>query len=136
MGLYLCVFQDEEELDGVDVGSYDDFELFRSAARALDGRLFRRFGTLRTNVTPTTSWSPKAAARLAGELTTLEVELRRLPPRPFPEGSWQAELAHERGLVPQSLNECFFDVDGEPLVGRLLALCRRSVESKQPILFQ
>ena len=135
MGLYLCVFQDDEELEGVEVGSYDDFEAFRDSARALDRRIFRRFGTLRTNITPTTSWSPKAAARLARELTVLEEALRRLPPRPFPEGSWQAEVARERGLVPRSLDQCYFDVDGEPLVGRLLALCRRSVEARQPILF-
>ena len=47
MGLYLCVFRDDEELLGVDVGSYDDFERFRDAARALDRRVFRRYGALR-----------------------------------------------------------------------------------------
>ncbi len=34
MGLYLCVFADEatdEELEGVEVGGYDDFNLLRHA---------------------------------------------------------------------------------------------------------
>ncbi len=136
MGLYLCVFRDEEELDGVEVGSYDDFERFRDVARSVDGRVFRRFGTLRTNVSPTTSWSPKAAARLATELTRLGEELRRMAPRPFPPGSWQAEVARERGLQPATHYDCFFDADGAPLVERLVGLCRVSVESRQPILFQ
>ncbi len=136
MGLYLAVFRDEEELDGVEVGSYDDFERFRDVARSVDGRILRRFGTLRINVSPTTAWSPRAAARLASELTRLGDALRALPPRPFPEGSWQAEVAAERGLRPQTLYDCFFDVDGAPLVERLLVLCRLSIEARQPILFQ
>lgn len=31
MGLYLCVFEGDDELDGVEVGSYADFGAFRSA---------------------------------------------------------------------------------------------------------
>lgn len=136
MGLYLCVFRGEEELDGMEVGSYDDFEQFRDAARALDGRIFRRFGTLRVNVSPTTAWSSRDAGRLSRELTALGRELQRLPPRPFTPGTWQADVARERGLEPATLRDCFLDVEGEPLLDRLLALCRLSVETGQPILFQ
>jgi hypothetical protein len=136
MGLYLCVFRGDDELEGVEVGSYEDFERFRDAARALDRRVFRRFGTLRANVKPNTAWSHREAARLAGELGALERELRKLPPRPFTPGSWQEQLARELGLSPASLYDCFFDVDGEPLVERILGLCRVSVEAREPILFQ
>jgi hypothetical protein len=136
MGLYLCVFRDDDELEGVEVGSYEDFERFRDAARALDRRVFRRFGTLRANVKPNTAWGHREAARLAGELGVLREELKKLPPTPFPPGSWQEELAREHGLSPTSLYDCFFDVDGEPLVERLLELCRVSTETRQPILFQ
>jgi hypothetical protein len=136
VGLYLCVFRDDEELFGIDVGSYDDWERFRGEARARDGRLFRRFGTLRVNVSPTTHWSPRDASRLAAELGRLHEALRREPPRPFRPGSWQAELAAERGLVPASLAECFFDVDGVPLFDGLAELCRLAVETREPILFQ
>ena len=136
MGLYLCVFRDDEELLGVDVGSYDDFERFRNAARALDRRIFRRYGALRVNMSPTTHWTPREAARLAGELVHLREALRQAPARPFPPGSWQAARAAELGLAPASLAECFFDFDGVPLFDQLLALCRVAVEAREPILFQ
>jgi hypothetical protein len=136
VGLYLCVFRDDEELFGIDVGSYDDFEKFRDTARARDGRVFRRYGALRMHVSPTAHWSPRDAARLAAELGRLREALRREPPRPFPPGSWQAELAAERGLAPASLADCFFDVDGVSLFDGLLELCRLALEAKQPILFQ
>lgn len=136
MGLYLCVFRGDDELEGVEVGSYDDFERFRNAARALDRAVFRKFGTLRSNIKPNTVWSPREAVRLARELTALGAELRRLPPRPLPPGSWQEQLASERGLAPASLYDCFFDVDGEPLVERMLGLCRVSAQAREPVLFQ
>jgi hypothetical protein len=136
MGLYLCVFRGDDELEGVEVGSYDDFERFREAARALDRRMFRRFGTLRANIKPNTAWSRREAARLGRELARLGAELKKLPPRPFPPESWQEQIAAERRLAPTSLYDCFFDVDGEPLVERLLGLCRVSVEAREPILFQ
>ncbi len=137
MGLYLCVYRGEEELAGVDVGSYADWEAFRNEARALDKRrVFRRFGTLRVNVSPTLAWKPKAAAQLEKELADLGQELRRLPPRPPAEGTWQAEVARERGLQPRSLYDCYYDLEGEPLVDRLIALCRVAVETNEPILFQ
>ena len=136
MGLYLCVFRDDEEVFGVDVGSYDDWERFRGEARARDGRIFRRYGTLRVHVSPTTHWSPRDAPRLAGELSRLREALRREPPRPFPPGSWQAALAAERALAPVTLADCFFDVDGVSLFDGLSELCRVAVEARQPILFQ
>ena len=136
MGLYLCVFCGDDELAGIDVGSYEDFERFREVARKLDRRVFRRFGTLRANVKPNTSWSRKEAERLAKELEVLGAELRDLPPQPFKPGTWQEEVAKERGRPPASLYDCFFDVDGEPLVERLIALCRVAVGAREPILFQ
>lgn len=136
MGLYLCVFRDDEELYGIDVGAYEDWERFRGEARARDGRIFRRFGTLRVHVSPTTHWSPRDAARLGGELARLREALKREPPRPLAPGSWQAELAAERGLAPATLADCFFDVDGVPLFDGLAELCRLAIETGQPILFQ
>jgi hypothetical protein len=136
VGLYLCVFRGDEELLGVDLGSYEDFERLRNAARARDGRVFRRYGTLRVNITPTARWSPRDVARLASELTALREALRREPPVSFAPGSCQAERARELGLAPASLADCFVDVDGRPLWDGLLALCRLSVEAREPILFQ
>lgn len=34
MGLYLCVFDDDIELEGVEVGVYEDFNFFRDAVTA------------------------------------------------------------------------------------------------------
>ncbi len=136
MSLYLCVFRGNQELAGVDVGSYEDFNRLRDAARALDGKIFRRFPTLRHNISPTHSWSPAEAARLARELDALDAELRKLPPTPFPAGSWQERVARERGIAPATLRDCFIDVDGEPLLDELLGLCRVAVEAGERILFQ
>jgi hypothetical protein len=136
VGLYLCVFRGEEELDGVEVGAYDDWERFRDEARALDGRLFRRFGTLRLAVSETSAWSARQAARLDRELEALAAQLRARPPRPLRPGSWQEEVARARGLSPATLLDCYFDVTGAPLVARLRELCRLAVAEGQPILFQ
>ena len=136
MGLYLCVFRGDEELEGVEVGGYDDFERFRVTARELDRRVFRRFSTLSAEVKPNTHWSPREAARLSRELAALGDELRKLPPRPFAQGSWQEQVSRELGRAPTSLYDCFIDVDGEPLVERLLGLCRVSTDAREPILFQ
>jgi hypothetical protein len=136
MGLYLCVFRGDEELLGFDVGSYDDFERFRDEARARDRRVFRRYGVLRVNMSPTTHWSPRDAAKLASEVVHLREALRGVPARPFPPGSWQAARAAELGLAPASLADCFIDLDGASLFDRLLALCHVAVEAREPILFQ
>jgi len=47
-----------------------------------------------------------------------------------------AEVAKTFGINPKSLLECFFDVDGEPLLERILELTKLSQEQKLPILFQ
>lgn len=38
MGLYLCIFEDEDEIDGVEVGGYADFGALREyVTRELEG---------------------------------------------------------------------------------------------------
>ena len=48
MSLYLCIFDEEEELDGVDVGAYSDFGYFRNTiVRELErGKAGSRFPML------------------------------------------------------------------------------------------
>jgi hypothetical protein len=41
-----------------------------------------------------------------------------LSPVPF-NSSWQREVAKTMGIVPKNMLDCFFDVDGEPLIMRL-----------------
>ncbi len=80
-------------------------------------------------------WSPDEAAHLSLELDQIESAFADLPPRPL-ESGWKLDVAKSLGLRPANLGECFFDVDGEPLLARLKALCKISVERSLPILFQ
>lgn len=45
-------------------------------------------------------------------------------------------MAKKAGIDPQSLLNCFFDIDGEPLKERLRGLAKVSIESDALILFQ
>jgi hypothetical protein len=49
---------------------------------------------------------------------------------------WKKEAAKTFGFSPNTLLDCFFDIDGEPLVERLRELVKVSISSGQPILFQ
>ncbi len=139
MGLYLCVFAEgglDEEIEGVEVGSYDDFDRFRRAVGELEpGDWGSRFPVLMLHEDSDGTWSPDEAVALEKELLTIASELEKLPPREFPEG-WQAESARTFGVVPTTLRDCFIDVDGEPLLDRLLQLARIAGEKRLPIWFQ
>jgi hypothetical protein len=141
VGLYLCVFispNDDQEIDGVEVGSYDDFFSFRTLIgdRLEGGRWGSRFPLLMSHSDSDGEWSPRHAIQLAVELKTIEAELAALPPIGFPEGSWQAGVAKTTGVAPGSLAECFIDLDGEPLLERLLALTQIAADRNCPISFQ
>lgn len=141
MGLYLCVFAsalDDDEIDGVEVGAYDDFDVLRTAiAEHLEGeRWGSRFPTLMSHPDSDGEWGPEEAVALAVELETIEAELAERPPTEFPKGSWQREVAAQLGLTASSLAECFVDVDGEPLLARLRMLAQIAAERRRPISFQ
>lgn len=142
MGLYLCVFasrsNDDDELEGVEVGSYDDFHLLRSTvADRLEGGVWAsRFPVLMSHSDADGEWTPQEAEELGRELRTIREELAALPPTSFVDGSWQGAVATTLGMVPSSLAQCFIDVDGEQLLERLLELVDVSVESGCPVSFQ
>lgn len=138
MGLYLAVFDGDEELSGVEVGSYADFGAFRDAvAQHLEGgQVGSRFPTLMLHSDCEGSWSPQEAVRLHDELAEITEAFRQIPAISFQEDRWQAEVAKLFGLRPKNLYESFIDVDGEPLIERLLALARFSAEHGKEILFQ
>ena len=138
MGLYLCVFATEDsddELEGVEVGSYDDFHQFREAVSVglESGEWGSHFPVLMTHPDSRSSWLPDRASDLERELLTIADGLVRLPAAELTGSS--KEVADEFCLVPQSLYECFLDVDGLPLVERLLDLVHASERSGQPIMF-
>ncbi|ESW89444.1 MULTISPECIES: Imm70 family immunity protein [unclassified Mesorhizobium] len=137
MGLYLAVFDGDEELDGVEVGSYADFETFRSkvATHVEQGVAGSRCPTLMVHSDSDGQWSPEEAALLQAELLLITDSFLKLPPEPLGDG-WKPEVAQMFGLRPNSLYDCFFDVDGEPLLDRLIGLAQLSTQRNLPILFQ
>lgn len=138
MGLYLCVFDGEEELEGVDVGSYEDFGYFRKLIeqRLEGGQGGSKFPVLMLHSDCDGEWTVEEASRLADEIREISKGLEQLAPAEPPPGSWQKALMKQLGLQPRNLAECFIDVDGEPLLERITELCEVAQRSGQPILFQ
>jgi len=137
VGLYLCVFDNDEELEGVEVGSYSDFGEFRSSVEQLleSGLWGSRFPTLMMHWDSDGEWTAPDCQLLRQELTTIAAELAQLPGVEF-RSEWQQQLGNSLGLRPASLCESFIDVDGEPLLIRLIQLCDLAIERQLPILFQ
>lgn len=137
MGLYLCAFDRDEEIDGVEVGSYADFNFFRDAVVAAveEGNRGSKCPTLQNHHDSDGRWSPEDAASLIRELELIDKGLSESPPVEF-NSPWKKKVAASIGLVPRNLLECFFDVDGEPLVDRLRGLAEKSRNRDVPILFQ
>jgi hypothetical protein len=141
MGLYLCVFSSaaaDDELEGVEVGSYEDFNSLRYAVseRLEAGNWGSRFPVLMLHSDSKGEWTPAEASALLQELQTIENEFRAFSPVPFADGSWQGQAAKLVGIAPTSLADSFIDVDGEPLLARLRGLASAAVRYECPISFQ
>jgi hypothetical protein len=137
MSLYLCIFDDDEELDGVDVGAYSDFGNLRDTIANLleHGNTGSRFPTFMLHADCDGQWDLEQCRKLEGELEVIGAEFKALPPKPF-FAQWQKNIAKQVGICPSSLYDCFIDVDGEPLLERLLSLARFAQRRELPILFQ
>jgi hypothetical protein len=138
MGLYLCVFNDAgDELEGVEVGAYADFNFFRDAVVATveQGNCGSVCPTLNTHSDSDGEWTSREAGDLLAELDKAAEVMRQYPPVEF-NAEWKKQVAKTFGISPENLEECFFDIDGEPLIERLRQLARVSISSGQPILFQ
>jgi hypothetical protein len=121
----------------VDVGAYSDFGDFQhTIANALEGRKAgSRFPVLMMRSGNDSEWSVAECSKLEIELETISVELKQRPPKEF-FAEWQKKVAKQHGLHPRNLYDCFIDVDGEPLLERLLGLVRLAKARQLPILFQ
>jgi hypothetical protein len=69
------------------------------------------------------------------ELAIIETVLSECPPAEF-NSPWKSEVAKTFGLKPNTLLNCFFDVDGELLTERLRKMAALAVARQLPILFQ
>ena len=138
MGLYLAIFDSDEEIDGLEIGSYADFGRFREVVSSSleHGVAGSRFPVLMLHSDCDGEWTSAESKNLQAELRTIKGEFLDLPPIFFGPESWQGQVARSFGIEPENLFDSFFDVDGEPLIDRLLDLARLSVKSGRPILFQ
>jgi hypothetical protein len=137
MGLYLCIFDGDDEIDGVEIGPYSDFNFMRDfITRELEeGKYGSRFPTLLTHSDCDGEWSSNDCERLQKEIVEIIVALKARPPIQFV-SEWQRKVAGSVGLNPQNAFESFIDVDGEFVLERLLHLAEKATKHKLSILFQ
>ena len=115
MSLYLCIFERDRELAGVEVGGYGDFDRLRQhiAVELEAGRPGERFPVLMLHSDCEGEWPVLDCARLGDELAVI-----------------RAEMAAGGTL------ESFLDVDGEILIDQLARLAKIALAAREPILFQ
>lgn len=137
MGLYLTVFDGDDELDGVEVGSYSDYDTFIQCVieNVENGKKGSVCPVLTLHHDSDGEWSSQEANDLRSELVTIQSELKLVPPVNH-DVDWVAQIMDEISLKPSSAYESFIDVDGELLVDRLMSLTELSVSKSLPILFQ
>jgi hypothetical protein len=121
----------------VDVGSYADFGTFRETVASVleNGVWGSRFPTLMFHSDCDGEWNPDDSGMLAKELEAIVVEFKKRPPTEFA-AEWQRKVAKQVGLRPVCLYDCFIDVDGEPLLDRLVNMAKLALHRDLPILFQ
>jgi hypothetical protein len=137
MGLYLCIFDGDEEIDGVEVGPYSDFSALRDyIVRELEpGRAGSKYPTLILHSDCDGEWSVDQCGILREELAEIIVKMKKNISVPFA-SEWQANVARSIGLVPSNAFESFVDVDGEFVLERLQNLVELALRRRLPILFQ
>jgi Immunity protein 70 len=137
VGLYLCIFDGDEEVDGVDVGAYADFGALRDyVVRELEsGKAGSTFPTFILHSDCDGEWSVADCEELRNEIAQIVAALKGRPAIAFT-SDWQKSVAKSTGLTPQSAFESFIDVDGEFLLERLQSLIDIALKGRFPILFQ
>jgi hypothetical protein len=137
MGLYLGVFDKGDEIDGVEVGPYADFNALRAYITGVleQGQAGTKFPTFIIHSDCDGEWSVADCVKLTSELSAIILAMKGKPPQPFV-SDWQKYAAKSTGLSPQNAFESFIDVDGEFVLDRILYLVKVALDRKLPILFQ
>ncbi|MFG0251629.1 MAG: Imm70 family immunity protein [Phycisphaerales bacterium JB038] len=140
MSLCIALFEDDlvdQEIDGLEWGGCDDFEAFRArvADELLEGDWRRGFPVLLTVVDNSAGWPADHVADLAVELRAIAEAFDALPSELHDPESWQASVLAQLGREPSSLREFFIDVDGQPVIDRLLELAEQAATLDRPLSF-
>jgi hypothetical protein len=137
MGLYLAIFNDNEEIEGVEIGLYSDFNYMRDVVvnELEDGQAGSKYPILNLHSDCDGIWTVEDAIKLEKELKDICSAFVKLSSVEF-NSDWQRNVAKSLGLVPKNLLECFIDVDGELLLERFISLSEISQQKGLPILFQ
>ncbi|WP_325089070.1 Imm70 family immunity protein [Burkholderia contaminans] len=137
MGLYLCIFDGDEEIEGVEVGPYADFDNLRQyIVRELEGGTpGSRFPVFILHSDCDGEWTAKECTTLGRELEEIIEAMRQQGPVPY-SSDWQGDVAKRLGIVPANAFESFVDVDGEFVLGRIRDLASIASQRDRAIIFQ
>lgn len=137
MGLYLTIFDGDDELEGVEVGSYHDYDVFIQCVvdNVENGIKGSVCPTLTQHHDSDGEWTSQESSILRDELIKIKNTLKSISPIEH-NADWVAQIMNEFDLNPSSAYESFIDVDGENLIDRLIDLTDLSIEKNLPILFQ
>ncbi|MBM3218310.1 MAG: hypothetical protein FJZ38_06420 [Candidatus Rokubacteria bacterium] len=121
-----------QKIGSVETASIDDFYYLRdSIHNALeDGEFGSRFPVFLCRFEPD-EWKVDELDSLRRELETIVEAFKRLPPEPF-DSHWESRAAGS-GASYANLYEVFIDAGGQPILGRLLDLCRMAERMEAPI---
>jgi len=138
MGLYLCVFDEDEELEGLEVGTYEYFGMFRDCINELVEKR-NDWGsicpTLLLHYDCDGKWETEDCRSLINEIQIIERSFKNLSAS-SKMMDCKKDLFNLYGIYPTNLYDCFIDVDGENLIKRLNDLCKFAVSRNLAILFQ
>lgn len=130
-----CILSGDRELETVSTTTYDDFYYFRDSIHyALEeGEFGSKFPIFMCRFEPS-EWKVEELAALQHELEAIAEAFKKLPPQPL-DSHWGGRVADSRARY-SNLYEVFVDADGEPLLERLINLCRVAQREKKPIVLR
>jgi hypothetical protein len=130
VSLYLCVFAGEQEMEGVEVGPYSDYNaLRRYIVEEIEGGVAgSRFPAFVLHSDCDGEWSVADCPKLRSELAEISAAMKERPPVAIEETRAQVR--------PTNAFESFVDVDGQFLLERLQTLVDVALQKGRPILFQ
>jgi len=137
VGLYLCIYEGDDDIDGVEVGPYSDFGRLRDyIVRELEGRRAgSRFPTFILHSDCDGEWSVAECGKLRIELTQMRLAMHARPPVSFI-SEWQRNVAQSLGQSPKNAFESFIDVNGDFILERIQQLVDVAIDRQLPISFQ